>query len=111
MTKKSPISYFSLQQSNLIAGQEAFYTMMFVPETRLPSTAAFRIKTPREIVIVRGDKNNCYIDSTKVVKNVCNYRSTDTLEIKRGLRHMTQNDYYGQLTIVFEAINPPSNFY
>ena len=43
----SNISEFSLKQSNMIPGQEAYYTITLKPDSRLPSTTAFRVKTPR----------------------------------------------------------------
>lgn len=77
----------------------------------MPSTTAIKVKTPQEIDIYDGDNNNCYIDSTKVVKNKCYYSGDHILEYRRGLNHLGNRDYTGQITLVFEAINPPSNFY
>jgi len=108
---KSSIKNLSMSQSNLYPGEEAFYTIQLYPDSRLPSTTAFKIKTPREIEIVRAESEDCYIDSSRKVKNVCYYSGTNTLEIQKGLRHISGQDYYGQITIVFKAFNPPSNFY
>ncbi len=51
------------------------------------------------------------MDSNRVVKGVCDYEGTDTLKIEGGLRHQGSRDYYGDITIVFKARNPPSNFF
>ena len=61
--------------------------------------------------MVWADKEDCFIRSTKEVNNVCTYQGTDTVIIKRGLLHLRQADYYGQISITFQAINPPSNFF
>ena len=108
---KSRFADFSLSQSNLMPGMEAFYTIQLQTDTRLPSTAAFKIQTPTQIEIVRADKDDCYLDTNKIVKNRCYYQGSDTLEIRKAMRHFGTADYYGQVRIVFKAINPPSNFY
>ena len=95
----------------MFPGQEAYYTITMKPDSRLPSTTAFRIKTPRQIEIIRADVNDCYIETSKKVKNRCYYQAKDTLEIRRGMTHLKSSDYYGFVTIVFVATNPPSNFY
>ena len=93
------------------AGQEAFYTITLNPETRLPSTTAFKITMPREIELIDADVNDCYIDTSKVIKNRCYYSDSDTLEIRNGMYHFKSSDYFGSVRIVFVARNPPSNFY
>ena len=107
----STISDFSLKQSNLVPDKEAFYTITLKPDTRLPSTTAFRIKTPRQIEIIDGDVNECYIETNKKVVNRCHFLAKDTLEIRQGMSHLRANTYQSLVTIVFRARNPPSNFY
>ena len=99
------------KQSNLDAGQEAFYLIKLQPGSRLPHTAAFKITAPREIEIVRADYDDCFVETQRVVKGQCNYEGSDTLKIDQGLAYFRGGYYYGEVKIVFKAINAQSNFF
>ena len=77
----------------MFPGQEAFYTITFKVDSRLPSTTAFRVKTPRQIDIIDTDVNDCYIETNKKVVNRCYFIAKDTLEIRKGMQHLTANTY------------------
>ena len=62
-TKLAEVKDFEFRQSSLDAGQEAYYMIKMQPGSRLPSTAAFKIRAPREIKIVRADDDDCFIET------------------------------------------------
>lgn len=46
-----------------------------------------------------------------MVKGQCSYEGSDILSIDRGLAYFQGGYYYGDVKIVFKAINPLSNFF
>ena len=103
------VEEFKLTQSEIGAGKESLYTIELKPGSRLPHTTAFKITAPKEIEIARASYDDCYVETQRVVKGRCSYEGTDILKIDRGLAYFRGGYYYGDVKIVFKAINPRSN--